>query len=92
MLMLVTYTQDLGYSQENHVLGQKGGVPEWESHSYDLFFRPGRVSRSRLVPTTSFRLAQEDPPSSFHLAMEDPLRSSSQKSLRVVSASHEKVV
>jgi hypothetical protein len=58
--LLITYTQDLRYWQENHVLGQKGGVPEWESHSYDLFFRPRRVSWSRLVRTTSFCLARED--------------------------------
>jgi hypothetical protein len=40
MLLLVTYTQDLGYWQENHVFSQKSGVSEWESHSYNLFFRP----------------------------------------------------
>jgi hypothetical protein len=71
----------LGAGKKIMFLGQKGGVPEWESHSYDLFFHPRRVSRSRLFRMTSFRLAREDPPTS-----------SSEKPFRGVSASHEKTL
>jgi hypothetical protein len=57
-LQFIAYTQELGYKEENHVFSQKDDVPEWESHSYDLFSCPRRVSHSRLVRTTSFHLAR----------------------------------
>jgi hypothetical protein len=76
MLLLVTYTQDLGYWQENHVFRSEKrcsrvGIPFVRL----IFLSLKEFSRSRLVPMTSFRLP----------------RSSSENYFRGVSASHDMV-
>jgi hypothetical protein len=69
----------LGIGKKITFLGQKGGVPKWESHSYDLFSIPEAEEFLREALPRSFRLAREALP-----------KCSSDKSFREVFASHKK--